>query len=172
MPRHPRPARSFRRAAAIALPPLIACWLALGAYAESPPSSESNPLLESRVYLQISPRGTDELDALLTTLEDSVAADESQPDPVVVVLHGPEASRFLRRSYLDNQALVDRAAKLEAFDRIELRMCETWMRSNGVVREDLLPFVDTVPLAPEEVERLEQEGYLPFSAVRPNNPLL
>lgn len=130
------------------------------------------PLLRAKAYLQISPAGQAELDALFATLEDAVAADEAQPDPVVVVLHGPEARRFLRRNYLDNQTLVDRAAKLQAFDRIELRMCETWMRSNGVGRGDLLPFVDTIPLAPAEVERLEREGYLPFSRVVPSTPLL
>ena len=130
------------------------------------------PLLQSKAYLQISPAGQAELEALFATLEDAVAAGEAQPDPVVVVLHGPEARRFLRRNYLDNQPLVDRAAKLRAFDRIELRMCETWMRSNGVGRGDLLPFVDTIPLAPAEVERLEREGYLPFSRIVPSTPLL
>jgi len=67
---------------------------------------------------------------------------------------------------------VDRAAKLEAFDRVTLRMCETWMRNNGVNRSDLLPFVDTIPLAPAEVERLEKEGYLPYGTRPPTSPLL
>ncbi|MAT84660.1 MAG: hypothetical protein CMQ43_08960 [Gammaproteobacteria bacterium] len=152
---------------------MLAAWAIVStAHAAAPPATESNPLLESRVYLQISPDGADELDELFAALEDSVAADEAQPDPVVVVLHGSEASRFLRRNYLDNQPLVDRAAKLKAFDRIDLRMCETWMRRNGVVRDDLLPFIDTVPLAPEEVDRLEREGYRSYGAVRPGNPLL
>jgi len=90
----------------------------------------------------------------------------------VVVLHGTEARRFLHHNYLDNQPLVDRAAKLQAFQRIELRMCETWMRANGVSRGDLLPFVDTIPLAPAEVERLEREGYLPYGTRAPSTPLL
>lgn len=165
------PTRPFP-ALRLALSLLLMCSVPSGAEAASPTIAESNPLLESRVYLQISPEGTEELDELFATLEDAVAANEPQPDPVVVVLHGPEASRFLRRNYLQNQPLVDRAAKLRAFDRIDLRMCETWMRGNGVDREDLLPFVDTVPLAPEEVDRLERDGYLPYGAVRPGNPLL
>lgn len=129
------------------------------------------PLLQSRVFLQISPRGSDDLEELFAALEASVAAGEAQPDPVVIVLHGPEARPFLRSNYLDNQALVDRAAKLKAFNRIDMRMCETWMRSNGIGTDELLPFVDTVPLAPEEVLRLERDGYLPYSAVQ-RSPLL
>ncbi len=126
----------------------------------------------TRVYLEISPDGRDDLDALFETLEASVAAGEPQPDPVVIVLHGPEAEPFLRRNYLEHQPLVDRAAKLKAFNRIDMRMCETWMRNNGIAADELLPFVETIPLAPEEVRRLERDGYLPYSAVRPRSPLL
>lgn len=135
-------------------------------------SEQSGPLIQSRLYLEVSPRGREELDELLDTLEASIAAGERQPDPVVVILHGPEARPFLRSNYLDNQLLVDRAAKLQAFNRIDLRMCETWMRTNGIDREQLLPFIGTVPFAPEEVERLEGEGYLPFSKVRAPSSLL
>lgn len=133
---------------------------AAAAEGSSPPS-----LLQSKVYLQISPDGEDDLAALFDTLEDSVAAGEQQPDPVVILLHGPEARSFLRSEYLANQSLVDRAAKLKAFDRVDFRMCETWMRTNGIGRDELLPFVDTVPLAPEEVEKLEQDGYLPLQGL-------
>lgn len=118
-----------------------------------------------RLYLEISPDGRDDLEALFATLEAAEAAGETQPDPVVVILHGQEALPFVRRNYLDNQVIVDRAARLKAFGRVELRMCETWMRTNGLDQSDLLPFVDTVPLAPEEVQRLGREGYVPYSKV-------
>lgn len=128
--------------------------------------------VRSKVYLQISPDGREDLDALFRALEDSVAAGEHQDDPVVIVLHGPEAEPFIRRNYLQNRAIVDRAAKLRAFNRIELRMCETWMRLNGYGEDDLLPFVDTVPLAPAEVERLERDGYIPYEPDMPRSGLL
>lgn len=136
---------------------------------ETPPA---NPLLQSKVYLQISPRGSEDLAELFTTLEESVAAGETQTDPVVIVLHGPEALPFLRSNYLANRELVDRAARLLAFDRIEMRMCETWMRNNGIRPEELLPFVETVPFAPEEVERLERDGYLRYGTDERNSRLL
>lgn len=157
-----------RPARAVLLATFIAAWL--GPWAVE--AIESPLLLESKVYLQISPDGQDDLLALFDALEDSVAAGESQPDPVVIVLHGPEARPFLRNNYLANRTLVDRAAKLKAFNRIDMRMCETWMRNNGVSRDDLQPFVDTVPLAPDEVERLERDGYLPYREVRQPSTLL
>ncbi len=132
----------------------------------------ANPLLESRVYLQVSPSGRQELMELFDTLEASVAAGETQEQPVVIVLHGQEAFPFLSRNYLANQMLVDRAAKLLAFGRIEMRMCETWMRSNGISPDELVPFVQTVPLAPEEVDRLERDGYLPYGELPERSSLL
>ena len=133
--------------------------------------SDRSSLPQSRVYLQISPDGRDDLEALFQALEDSLAAGEPQTEPVVIVLHGPEALPFIRRNYPANRSIVDRAAKLKAFDRIDLRMCETWMHMNGFAEDDLLPFVDTVPLAPAEVERLERDGYVSFGA-RPRSDLL
>jgi len=144
---------------------LTVLLLALAAGSSGTTAAESgdrSSLPESRVYLQISPDGRDDLEALFEALEDSMAAGELQTEPVVIVLHGPEALPFIRRNYLANRSIVDRAAKLRAFDRIELRMCETWMRMNGFGEHDLLPFVETVPLAPAEVERLERDGYVSF----------
>jgi intracellular sulfur oxidation DsrE/DsrF family protein len=153
---------------ALLLAALLMTWL-------GPVAAEgikSSPLLETRTYLQISPDGQDDLLALFDALEASVAAGEQQPDPVVIVLHGPEARPFLRSNYLANRSMVDRAAKLKAFNRVDMRMCETWMRNNGVKPGDLQPFVDTVPLAPDEVERLERDGYLPYKEARQASSLL
>lgn len=137
------------------------------ALADTGASIGERPPISSRVYLQISPDGQDDLEDLFGMLEDSVAANEPQQDPVIIVLHGPEALPFIRRNYLEHRDIVDRAAKLRAFDRIQLLMCETWMRNNGIDRDDLLPFVDTVPLAPAEVERLERDGYVPYRPAAP-----
>lgn len=117
---------------------------------------------ESRSYLEVSPSGRDDLNALITTLEGLLDEGLPMEDPVVVVLHGSEANSFTSRGYQENRGLVDRAARLSAYRLIEVRMCETWMTENGVQSNDLPAFVDTVPYAPEEIERLETEGYLPW----------
>ena len=75
-------------------------------------------------------------------------AYQSQVSTVVFLLHGPEARIFFRESYHDNRALVDLAAKLTALKVVEIKVCETWMGSENLDRNQLLPFVGTVPYGP------------------------
>lgn len=83
--------------------------------------------------------------------------------PVVFVLHGPEAKALLLSNYNQNQVLMDMAARLSAFELVDIRVCRTWMGGNGVDERDLPPFVTTVPYGPAEIERLlEQENYVYF----------
>ena len=85
--------------------------------------------------------------------------------PVVVILHGSEASSFTRAGYQSNRALVDKAALLDAYQLIDVRMCETWMNANGVQLDEIPAFIDVIPFAPEEIRKLEAEGYLPYDSV-------
>lgn len=117
-------------------------------------------------YLEVSPNGEADLDSLLTTLEQSLADDFVRRTPVVIVLHGSEALSFTRGKYADKKSLVDRAALLDAYDLIDVRMCQTWMSENKIKRSDIPAFIDTVPFAPEEIRQLEKDGYLPYSPVR------
>lgn len=79
------------------------------------------------------------LDALASS-----ASGFPRHDPVVV-LHGDEALAFTSAEYAVYTESVDRAARLEAFGLLDVRICENWMRANGVMRGDLPSFVDTVP---------------------------
>jgi len=139
----------------------LLCCLAVAAAALAGPAlaAEGAP----RVYLEVSPDDEDDLSRLFDTLEGSLEDGLAIDGPVIVVLHGDEARPFTSGA---PSPLVDRGARLQAFDLVELRMCETWMTDNGIAREDLPPFVDVVPFAPEEVKRLEDDGYLPFSRVQ------
>lgn len=136
--------------------------LALAALTSAPSPAAAPPVPPDPAYLEVSPDGTDDLLALLEDLDQALLSDEPQSNPVVVILHGPEAEPFIRSNYPDHRALIDRAARLKAFQRLDLRMCESWMQRNGFDRDDLLPFVDPIPYAPEEVERLRAAGYLPY----------
>ena len=117
---------------------------------------------EPRTYLEVSPHGRDDLQALMTTLEGHLEQGLPMTDPVVVVLHGSEANSFTSAGYRNNRMLVDQAARLSAYRLLDVRMCETWMQENQVAPEDLPAFVKTVRFAPEEIERLESEGYVPI----------
>lgn len=96
---------------------------------------------------------------------DEVASDTAGfpvHEPVVMVLHGDEAQTFTRANYAMYKDVVDRAARLEAFGLLDVRICERWMRSRGVMQSDLPSFVETVPDGMAEERRLEQAGYLRF----------
>lgn len=106
-------------------------------------------------------------DAVLDVLErlDEIASSaEGFPahEPVVMVLHGDEAETFTRANYPMYKEAVDRAARLEAFGLLDVRVCEQWMRNEGVRQSDLPSFVDTVPDGMSEELRLERAGYVRF----------
>jgi intracellular sulfur oxidation DsrE/DsrF family protein len=82
-----------------------------------------------------------------------------------VILHGSEAVPFTSSGYDANRELVDRAARLDAYRLIDVRICETWMTENGIERSEIPAFVEPVPYAPEEIERLQAEGYAPRDSV-------
>ena len=116
---------------------------------------------DPRTYLEVSPDGRDDLIALMSTLEDYLDQGLPMEDPVVIILHGSEATSFTSSGYSDNRRLVDQAALLSAYRLIDVRMCETWMRKNQVKKSEIPAFIRTVPYAPEEIRKLESEGYIP-----------
>lgn len=105
----------------------------------------------------------EEINLVLMAVEDKLTETAAEPvPPVVMVLHGPEAERFLRSNYTKNQSLVDLGAKLSGYGLIEVKICETWMRSND--HSELFPFVSTVPFGAGELSRLrEEEDYAEFT---------
>ena len=117
-------------------------------------------------YLEVSPDGEADLVSLLTTMERTLAEGFVQQTPIVIVLHGTEALSFTKGQYLAKKRLVDRAALLDAYDLIDVRMCQTWMDKNDIEQSDIPAFIQPVPYAPEEIRRLEKEGYLPYRPVR------
>ena len=107
------------------------------------------------------PEAVVELLARLDLLADANGGFPSH-EPVVMVLHGDEAAAFTRANYATYRVAVDRAALLEAFGLLDVRICERWMLAHGLVRGDLPSFVDTVPDGMIEERRLERAGYLRF----------
>jgi len=84
-------------------------------------------------------------------------------EPVTFVVHGPEVSVFFRDNYDAHKQLLDLAAKLTAFQVIDIRICETRMGVLGRDKSVLVPFVGTVPFGPAEEQRLlADEAYIYF----------
>lgn len=99
---------------------------------------------------------------LLTRLEQLAQQPNSQLQPAdtALVLHGPELVFFTIGKYAQNRDLVDLAAKLDAFQAVEIKACSTKLRALGLQPQDLPAFIEIVPYGPSEVERLANDGYL------------
>lgn len=109
-------------------------------------------------YIDIYPKSAAEirivLDAVSAQLEDQAA---EPPPPIVMMLHGAEAARFLKSQYPANRDLVDQSARLSAFGLIDVQICETWLRANDHGTDELFPFINPVPFGAAELDRLRQE---------------
>lgn len=79
---------------------------------------------------------------------------------IALVLHGEEIKLFDKKLYKKNKKIVDKAAKLDANKVIEIKICNTKLRELGLGKQDLPPFIETVPFGPEEIKRLQNKGYL------------
>ena len=121
------------------------------------------PEIENKSYLfDVSMHTIEELEALLTRAE-----EVSQTHPkdfedleIVMIIHGPDIEWFTHKNYEYNQKLVDLAARLDAYDVIDMKVCERTMQKRGVVPEDIPDFIESVPYAPTEIDRLLNDGYI------------
>jgi len=85
------------------------------------------------------------------------AAD--QPANIALILHGPEIDFFNIDNYHRYRSLVDQAARLDAYNVIDIKMCETMMRERGLSKSKIPGFIDFVPDGEAEVKKLKRDGY-------------
>ena len=64
---------------------------------------------------------------------------------------------FQRERYAQNQSLVDRARLLDEDSIIDIKACQTMMRTLNIEQDQLPGFIEQVPYAPAEIERLQRE---------------
>ena len=82
---------------------------------------------------------------------------------ITFLLHGPGVNVLLRQNYLQNKETVDLAARLSALGVVDIKACQTWMGGRGIDSAQLQPFVETVPYAPRELDRLvKEQNYIYF----------
>lgn len=126
-------------------------------------SQDNKIIIENKSYLfDVSDHSVDELQALLTRAEEVSQAQspEYMDLKIVMVIHGPDIEWFTQQNYGDNRQLIDLAARLDAYDIIDMKVCEKTMTDRGVDREDLPSFIESVPYAPVEIEHRLREGYI------------
>lgn len=116
---------------------------------------------QSAVY-DLSVHDPQEMQLLLERLDQLAQqpSPQSQSARIALVLHGPELKYFTIRNYAMHRELVDLAAKLDAFQVIEVKACNTMMRQLGLQEADMPAFIEIVPYGPNEVRRLVGTGYL------------
>ena len=120
-------------------------------------------IIENKSYLfNIAEHSTSELQALLERAEEVTATQspEYQDLEIVMVIHGPDIELFTQQSYAENQNLIDLAAKLDAYEIVDMKVCEATMKNRGVDREDIPKFIDSVPFAPIEIQNRLNDGYI------------
>lgn len=83
-------------------------------------------------------------------------------EPVELVLYGDEIALFVRNHYRENKPLVDLAARLDAFNVVDLKVCSQWLGKEGIQTADLPSFLQPVDDGPAEIQRLQQAGYASF----------
>jgi hypothetical protein len=76
---------------------------------------------------------------------------------IALVLHGRELELFRKGNYRKNMSLVERARSLDRNQLVDIKACQTVMDSLHIENTELPDFIEQVPLAPLEIERLQRE---------------
>ena len=79
---------------------------------------------------------------------------------IAMVIHGPDVEIFDKKNYGKNKDIIDLAARLDASDVIDFKVCQVTADSRGIKESSLPSFMEMVPFAPDEIDRLEDEGYV------------
>lgn len=78
---------------------------------------------------------------------------------IALVLQGSDIAMFVRDNYEQNKQLVDLAARLDALNVIDMKVCQHDLQHQGYGVEDMPAFIERIPYAREEMKRLEGAGY-------------
>jgi intracellular sulfur oxidation DsrE/DsrF family protein len=135
----------------------VALLLALCVYASL---LRGEPKSEGYVF-SVTVTSAQELDVVLNRAEDLRSLfDPEQHSRIAIVLHGNELQLFQQQNYSSNMSVVDRARLLDQDNIIDIKACQTMMRTLDIGQNELPSFIEQVPFAPAEIIRLQQqEGF-------------
>ena len=121
-------------------------------------SSASAQQVEKGYVFSVTVESVQELDVVLNRAEElRDLFDPEQHIRIAIILHGDELQLFQKVNYSSNMSLVDRARILDQDDIIDIQACQTRMRQLNIEQNELPSFIEQIPFAPAEIERLEKE---------------
>ena len=141
---------------------LLLIFLVPVAPAEEHGTSSSSP--SPGYVLEVTVDTAQQLDVILDRA-DSLRKlfNPDQYSRIAIVLHGAELQLFQKSNYSANQSIVDRARLLDQERVIDIKACQTMMRHLDIQQSELPAFIEQVPLAPVEIDRLvKEEGFTRF----------
>ena len=123
------------------------------------PNQQSQPT--PGYVFDITVQNIEQLDALLNRADKLKGQfSPQQYGRIVLVLHGQELDLFRKKNYSKFMDIVDKARELDSQQLIDIKACQTVMRNMQIDQSELPDFIEQVPLAPVEIDRLErQKGY-------------
>ena len=117
----------------------------------------AEPKEEGYVF-SVTVESAQQLDVVLSRAEDlRELFNPDQHSKIAIVLHGDELQLFEKDNYLSNQSVVERARLLDEANIIDIKACQTMMRLLEIEQSELPGFIEQVPFAPAEIERLQRE---------------
>jgi intracellular sulfur oxidation DsrE/DsrF family protein len=113
---------------------------------------------EGGYVFSVTVQSAQQLDVVLSRAEDlRELFNPDEHSKIAIVLHGDELQLFQKNNYSSNQSLVERARMLDEDNIIDIKACQTMMRILEIEQSELPGFIEQVPFAPVEIERLQRE---------------
>lgn len=113
---------------------------------------------EEGYVFSVTVQSAQQLDVVLSRAENlRELFNPDEHSKIAIVLHGDELQLFQKDNYSSNQSLVERARMLDEDNIIDIKACQTMMRILEIEQSELPGFIEQVPYAPVEIERLRRE---------------
>ena len=120
------------------------------------------PLVDGRFMFSVTLHSSKKIASLLDRADQlsHTMRKKGNHSKIALVLHGPEIKLFSKKNYKMYQNIVDKASRLDGDKLIEIKICKTKMDELKIKDEDIPAFVEIIPYAPDEEQRLLEEGYI------------
>ena len=125
-------------------------------------TANNQPAESPRGYVfDITVQNVEQLDAILNRADR--LRGQFSPDQhgrIALVLHGQELQLFRKRNYQQYMSIVEKARSLDQQNLVDIKACQSVMENLRIEQSELPDFIEQVPLAPVEIDRLQrQKGY-------------